>query len=112
VSAKSIATADDCSDEEERAHDMPVTGLEPALAKAATSAAVRAAGWTGRRLSTTWRKRRVKKLLKQPLATKVTDVLLADLVPDQAGLLLEFVSSPNFEHIAYELALEFRDFRW
>jgi NACHT domain len=84
---------------------MPITGFEPALAKAATSAAVRAAGWTGRGLSATWRKRRVKKLLKQPLATKVTDVLLADLVPDQARLLLQFVSSPNFEHIAYELAV-------
>jgi hypothetical protein len=84
--------------------EFMISGIEPALAKVAGVATTRAAGWTGRGIAKTWKVRQIRRLLKESAPDAQRVDLLSRLGPAQAKEIEEFISSPNLEHIAFELA--------
>lgn len=80
-----------------------VTGLEPLIAKAATSSAQRAAGWAAHEGMFRLRRRKVRRLVGEPEQRRLDNAV--ELVsPDQLTYLREFLNSPEFEHSATQLS--------
>jgi hypothetical protein len=83
-----------------------LTGLEPALAKTASSSVARVAAPIGGRLAAAWRRRQIRRELSSGASANEASEFIRTLDPETASQLVQFATSVEIKSLAMNLATD------